>query len=764
MFKPPVSVVKKIKENQNMKTVAYNTQQAADEMYKRDPVVQHNLENFTVDNSYDPRFTGLVSSKDTAQLWEQPFEPIVGHTGLDVFPEVENETFQRKMEMFTGQEKTRYFSQKEAVVNDPRLMSPDPILNTAVPNAQERIDFYKQGLLRQGNVKPFESQLVGARHIQPLFRPLPKTGAERVVNPKKTIEYQTVTPPKSHVEKGALAAQTFKNKVDRAFAMDRLGFTTTGAVVKPAQYGTVDNKFQNRPETAPTGEQIFRNTSPFNNQALIMKGADNYTINTNKESLQNEYTGNAAPFNNQELSMKGPNNYSVNTIKEAVQQPYTGNAGTFNNQALAMKNADVYNVNTNKESLQNEYTGNAAPFNNQALAMKGADNYSINTFKENVMHTQHVGNTTPFNNQALAMKGADNYNVNTAKESLQHQYIGNTTPFNNQSLALRGPDNYTVNTAKESLQHQYIGNTTPFNNQALALRGPDNYNVNTNKESLQHQYIGNTTPFNNQALAMKNADVYNVNTAKESLQHQYIGNTTPFNNQALAMKNADVYNVNTNKESLQHQYIGNTSPFNNQSLAMKGADNYTVNTAKENVMTTNHTGNASPFNNQELSMKGADNYTVNTNKESLQHKYIGNTTPFNNQALAMKGADNYIVNTSKENVMTTNHTGNAAPFNDVEAQAAPLGAAHFISKDDVLKGRAPTMCGPNITNVDVNVAFNKRKQLLNVRNCTNGGTTSTERLTSSYKVKNTEIDISSRLDPCLNIPMIDNPYANAFLS
>ena len=665
MFKPPVSVVKKIKENQNMKTVAYNTQQAADEMYKRDPVVQHNLENFTVDNSYDPRFTGLVSSKDTAQLWEQPFEPIVGHTGLDVFPEVENETFQRKMEMFTGQEKTRYFSQKEAVVNDPRLMSPDPILNTAVPNAQERIDFYKQGLLRQGNVKPFESQLVGARHIQPLFRPLPKTGAERVVNPKKTIEYQTVTPPKSHVEKGALAAQTFKNKVDRAFAMDRLGFTTTGAVVKPAQYGTVDNKFQNRPETAPTGEQIFRNTSPFNNQALIMKGADNYTINTNKESLQNEYTGNAAPFNNQTLSMKG------------------------------------------------------------------ADNYSVNTFKENVMHTQHVGNTTPFNNQALAMKGADNY---------------------------------TVNTAKESLQHQYIGNTTPFNNQALALRGPDNYNVNTNKESLQHQYIGNTTPFNNQALAMKNADVYNVNTAKESLQHQYIGNTTPFNNQALAMKNADVYNVNTNKESLQHQYIGNTSPFNNQSLAMKGADNYTVNTAKENVMTTNHTGNASPFNNQELSMKGADNYTVNTNKESLQHKYIGNTTPFNNQALAMKGADNYIVNTSKENVMTTNHTGNAAPFNDVEAQAAPLGAAHFISKDDVLKGRAPTMCGPNITNVDVNVAFNKRKQLLNVRNCTNGGTTSTERLTSSYKVKNTEIDISSRLDPCLNIPMIDNPYANAFLS
>ena len=562
MFKPPVSIVNKIKENQNMQTVAYDTQRAADEMYKRDPVVQHNLENFT---GYDPRFTGLVSNKDTSQLWEQPFEPIVGHTGLDVFPEIEGEAFQRKMEMFTGQDKTRFFSQKEAVVNDPRLMAPSPILNTAVPNSQERIEFYKQGLLRQGNVKPFESQLVGARHIQPLFRPLPKVGAERTVNPKKTLEYQTVTPPKSHVEKGALAAQTFKNKVERAFAMDRLGFTTTGAVVKPAQYGTVDNKFQNRPETAPTGEQIFRNISPFNNQALNMKGADNYTINTAKESLQ---------------------------------QPYTGNASSFNNQSLAMK-------------------------------------------------------------------------------------------------------------------------------------GADNYTVNTNKESLQHQYVGNTTPFNNQSLAMKGADTYNVNTNKESLQHQYIGNTTPFNNQSLAMKGADVYSVNTNKESLQHQYVGNTTPFNNQSLAMKGADTYNVNTVKESIMTTNHTGNA---------------------------------TPFNNQSLAMKGADNYTVNTQKENVMTTNHTGNATPFNNVEAHTAPLGAAHFANKDAILKGRAPTMCGPSITNVDVNVACNKRKQLLNVRNYTNGGTTTTERLTSSYKVKNSEIDISSRLDPCLNIPMLDNPYANAFLS
>ena len=161
-------------------------------------------------------------------------------------------------------------------------------------------------------------------------------------------------------------------------------------------------------------------------------------------------------------------------------------------------------------------------------------------------------------------------------------------------------------------------------------------------------------------------------------------------------------------------------------------------------------------------MKGADNYHVNTAKEPLQHQYIGNSGTFNGQELKMKGADNYHVNTEKEEVMTTNHTGNAAPFNDVEAQAAPIGETHFISKDDVLRGRKPTMCGPSITNVDVNVAFNKRKQL-NVRGFMNGGTTTTERLTSAYQVKDSEINITDRLDPCLNIPMVSNPYANALL-
>ena len=725
MFKPPISIVNKIKENKNKKIIEHETQQAANEMYKRDPVVQHNMtEHFS--NYYDTRTTGLVSNKDTEQLWEQPFEPIIGHTGLNMYPEAEAEVFQRKLEMFTGNEKNTFFSQKEAVANDPYLMAPEPILNTSVPNPHERIDFFKQGLLRQGNVKPFESELVGARHIQPIFRPLPKTGAERSVNPKKTLEYQTTSPPVSNVPKGTLASQTFKNKVERAFAMDRLGFTTTGAVTKPSQYGQINNKLQNRPDTAPTKEQIFRNA------------------------------GTETP-----LQQKPADNYSVNTSKESVQQPHVGNANLFNQTSLHMKTPENYTVNTSKEPLQHEYIGNTSPFNNQTLYMQGAENYIVNTSKEPLQH-EYIGNTTPFNNQTLHMQGAENYSVNTSKEPLQHEYIGNTTPFNNQTLHMQGAENYIVNTSKEPLQHEYIGNTTPFNNQTLHMQGAENYSVNTAKEGLQHEYIGNTTPFNNQTLHMQGADNYSVNTAKEGLQHKYVGNASSFNNQALHMKSAENYHVNTDKEPLQHKYVGNASTFNNQALHMKSAENYHVNTDKEPLQ-HKYVGNAGPFNSQALYMKSAENYHVNTDKEPLQHKYIGNASSFNNQALHMKGAENYHVNTEKEDVMQVNHTGNAAPFNDVEAQAAPLGAAHFISKDEVLRGRKPTMCGPNITNVDVNVAFNRRKQLNGVREFMNGGTTSTERLTSTYRNKNNEIDLTERLDPCLNIPMLDNPYANALM-
>ena len=455
-FKPPNSILKTIQEKQNTNIINYETTQAANEMYNKDPVVKHNIENFT-----NTRTNGLLP-KEKIHV-DQPFEPIVGHTGLNVFPEQEADMFQRKMEMFTGGEKTKFFHQKEAVLNDPNLMVPDPILNTAVPNAENRIEFYKQNLLRQGNVKPFESKLVGARHIQPIFRPLPKVGGDKYVNPKKTLEYQTITPPRSNVEKGAIAAQTFKNKVETAFAMDRLGFTTEGAIVAPTQYGNNIMKEQNRSETASTGDNIFRNTSPFN-----------------------------------------------------------------------------------------------------------------------------------------------------------------STPLQQQS--------------------------------------PANFNVNTNKEDIQKKYIPNPNAFNSQ-------------TAQQ---------------------------------------------------------------------------------------KGAENYHVNTDKEDIQKKYIPNPNAFNSQTAQQKGAENYHVNTDKEQVMNTKRTGNGQPYNNVEAQSSGIGDIQLINKEDVLRGRMVNKKGPNITNVDINVGFNKRKQL-ETRGFLNGYVSTTERLQSIYNIKNKEIDITERLDPCLNIPLSNNPYQNSFL-
>ena len=359
-FKPPNSILKTIQEKQNTNIINYETTQAANEMYNKDPVVKHNIENFT-----NTRTNGLLP-KEKINV-DQPFEPIVGHTGLNAFPEQEADMFQRKMEMFTGGEKTKFFHQKEAVLNDPNLMVPDPILNTAVPNAENRIEFYKQNLLRQGNVKPFESKLVGARHIQPIFRPLPKVGGDKYVNPKKTLEYQTITPPRSNVEKGAIAAQTFKNKVETAFAMDRLGFTTEGAIVAPTQYGNNIMKEQNRSETASTGDNIFRNTSPFNSTPLQQQSPANFNVNTNKEDIQKKYIPNPNAFNSQTLYQQSPANFNVNTNKEDIQKKYIPNPNAFNSQTLYQQSPANFNINTDKEDIQKKYSPNPDAFNSQTL-------------------------------------------------------------------------------------------------------------------------------------------------------------------------------------------------------------------------------------------------------------------------------------------------------------------------------------------------------------------------------------------------------------
>ncbi|MBR2022865.1 MAG: hypothetical protein IJ997_04155, partial [Mycoplasmataceae bacterium] len=489
-FKPPTSLMKTIQEKQNTDTIKYETAKASNEMYNKDPVVKHNVENFT-----NTRTDGLLPNEQLHV--NQPFEPIVGHTGLNIFPEQESDMFQRKMEMFTGNEKTKFFQQKEAVLNDPNLMAPDPILNTAVPNADNRIEFYKQNLLRQGNVKPFESKLVGARHIQPIFRPLPKVGADKYVNPKKTLEYQTLTPPKSNVEKGALAAKTFKNKVETAFAMDRLGFTTEGAIVAPAQYGQEIMKEQHRPKTSPTGEDIFRNTSPFNSTPLQQKSPTNFSVNTSKESTQKNYIPNADSFNSQPLHQQSPANFSVNTSKESTQKNYIPNADSFNSQPLHQQSPANFNVNTNKESVQKKYIPNPDAFNSQPLHQQSPANFNVNTNKESIQK-KYIPNPDAFNSQPLHQQSPSNFNVNTNKESIQKKYIPNPDAFNSQPLHQQSPANFNVNTNKESVQKKYIPNPDAFNSQTLHQQSPANFNVNTNKESIQKKYIPNPDAFNSQ--------------------------------------------------------------------------------------------------------------------------------------------------------------------------------------------------------------------------------------------------------------------------
>ena len=64
-FKPPNSILKTIQEKQNTNIINYETTQAANEMYNKDPVVKHNIENFT-----NTRTNGLLPKEKINVDWE----------------------------------------------------------------------------------------------------------------------------------------------------------------------------------------------------------------------------------------------------------------------------------------------------------------------------------------------------------------------------------------------------------------------------------------------------------------------------------------------------------------------------------------------------------------------------------------------------------------------------------------------------------------------------------------------------------------------
>ena len=473
MFRPPQSVLNAMNNSSNnfLEKVKTAERSGADQMAAKDPIFQ-TMKN-PDSNIFTPGKNIIPASSDIGYPLnvEVPFT-VLSHT---VANPGADEVFQRKMELFTGLQDERLFPQKNVVENSPALLSPDPILNTAVPNPTERVKFFQESMLKHNNVTPIPTQYVGARHIQPLFRPKPKIGAERVVNPKSATAYTTNTPAVSNVSSQTVSGQVFKNKPETAFPMPHNGFTTTGVVVKQPSYGMVLNKETRRPETSNTP---IVNPSLFNNTSLKQQRPENIQVSTSKEDILQERIGSATPFNNTSLKQQRPENIQVSTSKENILQERIGSATPFNNTSLKQQRPLNYQVNTVREGLMKPYVGNTNAFNNSYVHMNRFDNYQVDTAKENLLQP-YAGNTTSFNSTPLTQQRPLNYQVDTAKENLLQPYTGNTTSFNNTPLTQQRPLNYQVDTAKENLLQPYAGNTTSFNNTPLTQQRPLNYQVDT---------------------------------------------------------------------------------------------------------------------------------------------------------------------------------------------------------------------------------------------------------------------------------------------
>ena len=74
-FKPPNSILKTIQEKQNTNIINYETTKAANEMYNKDPVVKHNIENFT-----NTRTNGLLPKEKINEAMKEASNESFGYT------------------------------------------------------------------------------------------------------------------------------------------------------------------------------------------------------------------------------------------------------------------------------------------------------------------------------------------------------------------------------------------------------------------------------------------------------------------------------------------------------------------------------------------------------------------------------------------------------------------------------------------------------------------------------------------------------------
>ena len=469
----------------------------------------------TLDNSINP-----ASQSEKYSLMDpgthNNMEPNYGSKG----PYLPNLSNVEKFQQLQGIYDDTYAKPKTEVLNTNQYTWVPQAINNTIEYPRDNM--YERALdtmYLRNNVKPFETELVGAADDPLLFRPLPKVGGELYVNPKSELKYTSIAPGGSAIENPTCSPNVAKNKVPTAFKNPAPnGFTTTGAVQGALTHGEINLGYQNRQDTNPEytvpGNTMNARTSvvtgplrdvrkkftskndytyapnPAYGVASTMNKDSIHTMKTDLEKLQN--TVGQRPYNNGINVPATTRTDLIHQMNTQLEQDQL-NAGqnivnSVINTPATMNNKQVYGMKTQLEKDQLQAGSRTANTGVEIpMTMRNKDNYLMKTRLEK--DQLNVGSRTANTgvNVSSTIRNKDNYTMKTRLEQDQLRAGSRTANMSsNIPTTIRNKDNYTMKTQLEKDQ-LHVG-SRPANtssNVPTTMRNKDNYTMKTQLEKDQ---------------------------------------------------------------------------------------------------------------------------------------------------------------------------------------------------------------------------------------------------------------------------------------
>ena len=751
----------------------------------------------TLDNSINP-----VSQSEKYSLMDpgthNNMEPNYGSKG----PYLPNLSNVEKFQQLQGIYDDTYAKPKTEVLNTNQYTWVPQAINNTIEYPRDNM--YERALdtmYLRNNVKPFETELVGAADDPLLFRPLPKVGGELYVNPKSELKYTSIAPGGSAIENPTCSPNVAKNKVPTAFKNPAPnGFTTTGAVQGALTHGEINLGYQNRQDTNPEytvpGNTMNARTSvvtgplrdvrkkftskndytyapnPAYGVASTMNKDSIHTMKTDLEKLQN--TVGQRPYNNGINVPATTRTDLVHQMNTQLEQDQLNAGQNIVNSAIntpaTMNNKQVYGMKTQLEKDQLQAGSRAANTSVEIpMTMRNKDNYLMKSRleKDQLKVGSRAANTGV--EIPMIMRNKDNYTMKTRLEKDQLKVGSRTANTDvNVSSTIRNKDNYTMKTRLEQDQ-LHVGSRTANTgvNVSSTIRNKDNYTMKTQLEKDQ-LHVGSRTANTgvNVSSTIRNKDNYTMKTRLEQDQLRTGSRTANTGvNVSSTIRNKDNYMMKTRLEQDQLRAGSRTANMSsNVPTTMRNKDNYTMKTQLEKDQLHAGSRPANTSSNVPTTMRNKDNYTMKTQLEKDQLN--AGARQANTSSTIPERIRNFLAMTFdkvKETLSPEYYASGTGP-------TAQRSRSQFVTTGNKFETINPERMGGCNDRFNPNINVKCDRNNLQIRRTNPSASydqSVVERVPINYRFRDTDsvsISINNRLDPGITKPLVDNPYITTNLS